>query len=474
MASPRWPLVGRLSVDRWLVLALVVGFVARAWPIAEWHTGDCIRDECIYRAIAFNVFEGKGLTVSNKGWLPAPGYPYLLAYTRHLTGSMQWVKLWQVGLSLVSIGLLFRITKRVAGLRAGRIAAFLFALNPTIAWFTGTMWIETVYIFFLLAAGAAALAAHDTDDWRPAALAGALLGVAVLFRGIATYLPPLFLLAILWPTEQEQADGASVAWGELRSRARARWRSLAAFMIAMVLTVGPWSVYASSRFGGPMVSDATVGHVMFLGNNDFPPLTFDYGNGMLTQSLFARYLSTGRRPCKRNVPPVRSSSCEVQQAIAWAKRNPGPFLARVPLRTAQFFNPHSFLTRHARWGFLRGLSWWAKEGLVLLIVAFSMGTTILGTVAAWARARGPWAFIAIGTAVYTVAVTAIMYGMTRFRLPIEALWIPYFAMFLADPRGVLDDLRASPGRLTGALITLPPLLLLTLWYAPTGWPSLWR
>ena len=43
-------------------------------------------------------------------------------------------------------------------------------------------------------------------------------------------------------------------------------------------------------------------------------------------------------------------------------------------------------------------------------------------------------------------------------------------MLLVDPRGTLAALRASPWRLAGALLTLPPLVALTLWYLPTGFP----
>ncbi|MBX2796958.1 MAG: glycosyltransferase family 39 protein [Myxococcales bacterium] len=465
--------------DPWLWVALCVGLAVRVVPLAIWPQVECIRDECIYRAIAAAIVDGKGLVVANKGWLPAPGYPYLLAWSKELFGSMQPVKGFQVALSFFSIPMMLAIGRIVADRRAGRIAAMLFALNPTIAWFTNTQWIETVYIFLLLAASLAVLVAQRTRGvsvaWRYAALGGVALGGAVLFRGIATYLPPLFILALCWPEPSqggEEVDRMDVnTWV---ASAKLRWRSVVAFLLAAFLTVAPYSIHASGRHGGFMVSDATVGHVLFLGNNDFPPLTFDYGNGMLTQPLFSRYLRTGRRPCRRDRPPVRSSKCEVQQALAWAKTHPDKFVARIPMRLAQILNPNSFLTRHVRWGFFPGLPWWAKEGLTVLIVVWSMATVLLGTAAAWARARGPWAWIAIGTTLYTLAITAMMYGMSRFRLPLEALWTVYLAMFLADPRGTIQTLSEQPVRLAGALVTLPPLFALMLWYLPTGFPLFWR
>lgn len=457
------------TADRWLLAAVAVGLLIRVIPLIAYPLGDCLRDECIYVDMANDILKGRGLTVSAKGWLTSPGYPYLLALFKATIGYFKAVKGLQVALSIVCIGVTYGITLDLSEDRkAARIAAFLFALNPTIAWFTNTMWIESMYIFTLLTSAACAMAAWRSGKLATAAASGVLLGGAVLFRGVATYLPPFWILALLYPTE-----GSALSWQVWRDSAKARWRSAAALLAALVITVAPYSVYASSRYGGFMITDATVGHVLYLGNNDYPPLTFDYGNGMLTAPVFGANLSLGRDPCKRNVPPVQSAKCEVNAAAKWIRQNPGEFLRRIPMREAQLFNPNSFLTRHLRWGYWPGYPWWAKELTCLLVVAFSASLTLLGTAAAWGRARGPYAMMAVGTTVYTVATIAVMYGMTRFRLPLEALWTPYLALFLADPRGTWTALRATDWRLAGAILTLPALFVLMLWYLPTGFPVFW-
>lgn len=453
--------------DRWLWAALVLGLVLRVLPLVLWPNTECIRDECIYRSIAYRIVQGEGLTVSPKGWLPAPGYPYLLAWSKEYTGSMQSVKALQLALSGVSLVALFGISWRVAGLRAARVAAFLFAVHPTLIFFTGTMWIETVYICLLLVAIWAALWAKDQEHPLAALAPGVALGGAVLFRGIATYLPPMFALAILWP-----AGGARDVDG-WRQTLRSRSRHVAVLVLGTVLTVAPWSIYATPRQGGFLVSDATVGHVMWLGNNDYPPLTFDYGNGMLTDDLFAKYLKLGRKPCDRKEPPVQSSQCDVQASLTWIAQNPGEFVGRVPMRLAQLFNPNSFLTRHIRWGYWPGMPFALKEGMVLYILLTSLAVQGLGTVAVFARARGSYAVMSVLVVAYTVFASAIMYGMSRFRLPLEPLWMVYLAWALSDPRGTWDALRASPARLAGAVVTSLALAVLMAWYLPTGFPYLW-
>ncbi len=453
--------------DPWLVAALVAGLVIRVLPFTLFLQFECIRDECIYRTMAADIVAGQGLTLSEKGWLPSPGYPYMLAWSKILFDSMQPVKLLQIALSILSIVLIYGIGREVADRRVARIAGFLFALNPTIAWFTNTMWIETIYIFLLVSSAYAMLVAWRSDRWGSAMVSGLLLGGAVLFRGVATYLPPFWILAAIYPVD---GDVRPRAW--VRSM-KQRWKHVVAFLVAAVITVAPYSIYGSRTYGGFMVTDATVGHVLALGNNDYPPLTFDFGNGMLTEPIYARWRATGRKFCDRSMPPVQSSQCEVEAALDWIAEHPRTFVARIPLRLAQMLNPNSFLTRHLRWGYWPGTPWWAKETIAVTIVWFSVSLCLLGTLAAWARARGPYAMMAVGTTAYTLLTITVMYGMTRFRLPLEALWTIYLAMFLANPKRTLDALWASNWRLAGALATLPAIAVLIWWFLPTGFPVFW-
>jgi 4-amino-4-deoxy-L-arabinose transferase-like glycosyltransferase len=442
-----------------------MGALLRVIPMVLWPMLECVRDECIYRSIAYKIVGGNGLTTASKGWLPAPGTPYLLAIGKVATGSFQSVKWVHIVLSEVSIALMFLLGSRVGeSRRVARIAAWLFAINPTIAWFTNTLWIETIYIFLLLLATLMLLESKH-KPWTWAVLSGAALGCAVLFRGMATYLPPFFLIGAMYPT--------SMTWDGVLDGIRGGWRHAVGFMVGLLIIVSPYSVYGTQKHGAFMVSDATSGHVLYLGNNDYPPLTFDYGNGMLTQPLFQRYLRIGRKPCPRKQSPVVAMECESDAAREWIEANPGEFLSRVPQRTAQLVNPHSFLTRHIRWGYFKGIPWALKEFLVVYTAAFSSMLMLGGTLGLWARGRGPFGVIASGTIVYTFATIALVYGMTRFRLPIEPLWTIYLAILIADWHGTTQSLGSSLPRQVGALLTLPALFALMLWYLPTGWPLFW-
>jgi hypothetical protein len=90
-----------------------MGALLRVIPMVLWPMLECVRDECIYRSIAYKIVGGNGLTTASKGWLPAPGTPYLLAIGKVATGSFQSVKWVHIVLSEVSIALMFLLGSRV-------------------------------------------------------------------------------------------------------------------------------------------------------------------------------------------------------------------------------------------------------------------------------------------------------------------------------------------------------------------------
>jgi hypothetical protein len=447
------------------VVALILGAIVRWLPLEEWSRRPCVRDECTYRALATSILRGEGME-GTKGWLWAPGYPGAIAAHAHVFGRINDVKVTQILVALLTVVLLWRFTRAHFGDRAATIAAFLFALNPTHVFYASSLWSEGFYtalLFGMVTAvgwargqrpGAGAAQGEPPSPWR-GLLPGLLLGACVLFRGVATYLLPCVAIALLWG----------------RRRHPRAWGSVAATALAATLVVAPYSAYASAKFGALVISDRTLGQMMWLGNNDFPPLTFDFGNGPLNDGERDRMTASGRRHCPFEDEPAKQDACELAAGLDWIRAHPGEFVARMPLRVAQMVNPHSLLTRNLRTGKWRGLPQWVDEAMIGLVVVLSFVVMLGGTIGLFARGRGWFAVTGVLIVGYHVAAIACLAGLSRYRVPLEPLWMVYAAGALAEPRATWAALREDRPRAVGALVVGGLLLALMLWFLPTGWRS---
>ena len=444
---------------------LTTAFVLRLLPMLIWPNEACVRDECMYVFTAERMLEGQGMTATN-GWMWAPGYISVIA--AHL-GISEWVtgvdnglagSIWGLQLlcALGATWLLLDLGRRTFDERTARIAAGLYAVSPTYVFFTKQLWSEALYgplILLLIWA----LVRLRQSGWAWACFCGALAGLCVLFKGVAVYMTPLLLFVVIWK----------------RTRQRSAWLHGLLLLAVAAAVVTPYSLYASNKFGTTIISDRSLGQMMWLGNNVFEPVTFDWGNGQIPAKKLARHTKIGRERCAPKSQPMKRDTCETAAGVAWIEANPTEFFRRIPMRVAQTMNPHSFLTRHLRWNRWKGLPQWVDEVLIGLVVLFSLLASWGAAIGAWGRGGGP---VLIGAAVvtaYHLAACAALAGLTRYRLPIEALWYLFAAAALADPKRCLSTLRQHRWRACGALCTLGLVAWTTLWYLPVGfkWWGAW-
>ncbi len=437
------------------ILGAVVAAIAVRLPLwMLWPEDGCVADECDYLATARGVAEGRGLLPVHT-WVWSPAYPYLLALSERAVGDPFAIRWLQVAVAGATVWLLGRVATRVAGREAGLAAAWIYALHPTLAFFAARIWTETLYGSALVAS-VLALAWAREGAWPRAILPGALLGVAVLFRGIAVYLLPLFAVASAWPGRGVSPDRT---YG---------WARAGVLMAAALTIVAPWSLHASGRFGGFVVSDTTLGRMMYLGNNTFAPRNFDLGTGRRMRDLDAEEQARGRPSCDRDLPPAAHRSCELRNGLEWIRSHPGQFVARVPLRAADLLNPNSFLTRHARLGRYPGMPEAVVSGLSIAVVLASFTVILGGLAGAWAWTRDPVTGLVVAvSALHVVAVLGLA-GLTRYRVPWETLWIVFAAASLARPRHTLATVRRSATATSGCIATLIVVAALMLWHLPTG------
>ncbi len=455
--------------DKSLVAAVVSGIVIRLLPLVLWLDWVCVRDECTYSKISRRIVDGEGM-VGSAGWLWAPGYPMIVAAHRWLTGVSGSTKVTQILAAAVCTVLLYQIVQRVYGdwdeprrRRTARIAAWMYTLSPHMIFFSISLWSEVLYGTLLLALLLTLDKARDalptlSAGWlKRAALVGVMAGICVLFRGVATYMVPIF--------------GFTLLWGRFRSVDA--WKQVAVLVAGAMLTVAPYSVHISKKFETTIISDRTLGQMMWLGNNDFSPVTFDYGNGYLSQRAFKRHTTIGRKQCAGRKAIIKRDACNTVNGKEWITANPGEFLMRMPLRVAQLLNPNSLMTRHLRWGGWRGLPQWVDELLILAQALSSGFVLIFGSFALVARGRGGHGLVTGLILLYHCAAIAALAGLTRYRVPLEPLLMVYAAGLISRPRAFWDAFVADKWRTGLGVVVMAWVIPLVLWFLPAGWPW-WR
>jgi 4-amino-4-deoxy-L-arabinose transferase-like glycosyltransferase len=249
----------RFGVALAVIVAVGVGLRAlQTLLVAPWPPG-IFNDEAYYATLAHLVESGKGFVRPAEFYgfhlsLPtaerAPLFTTLVAglYKLGLSGGDgRLIGLLTGGASITAVGLLGR---RVAGARAGLIAAGVAALYPILIAADGAMMTESTYGALAAFSMLVAYRLLDQPSIPYALLLGVLLGLAALARGEALLLLPLLLIPLLW---------------------RGGWRPgglklAAAVCAAFVLVLTPWTIRNWSAFDRPVLI-ATEGGETLAGAN---------------------------------------------------------------------------------------------------------------------------------------------------------------------------------------------------------------
>jgi hypothetical protein len=403
---------------------VVVGVGLRALQtllIAPWPPG-IFNDEAYYSTLARLVADGEGFVRPAEFYrdhisLPtaerAPLFTAFVAVLYKLGlagGDGRLVGLFTGGGTIAALGLLGR---RVAGARAGLLAAGIAALYPILIAADGAMMTESTYGVFaafsmLVAYRLLDEPASAKQPARPAAhaspmgmalLLGALLGLAALARGEALLLLPLLLIPLL-----RRPGGLRIA-------------AVTCAMFAVVLV--PWTVRNWSAFDRPVLV-ATEGGETLAGANC--EVTY-YGERIGTwQYSCARFNGHGNEAKELNDVG--------HKGVRYARHHAG----RVPLVMA---------ARFARtWGLWEpfavpeGRRAWVQRlgaGIYFVLIPLAVYGVLL-----LRRRRFP--LLILLAPFITVTLTALLaYGQIRFRHSAELSLVVLAAV-------ALDRLLPSPQR----------------------------
>jgi 4-amino-4-deoxy-L-arabinose transferase-like glycosyltransferase len=365
------------------------------------------------------------------------GWPAFLAGIFVVTGpSFAVVKIVNLVLWALTTGLVYALGRRLGGRRVGVVAGGLVAVAPTIAMYAMRGASEALFIPLLLGVCLLVLTRDDRSPaTRRAALAGLLLGLAVLVRSTALFLPLLLPL-----------------WLLLRRPRRESWRAALVLGITSCLVLAPWLVRNEVVMHTTALS-TNGGYTIWMGAN--PKATGGFAPGHHHWAIQSVASET------------RQNSTLLRESVSFVTHHPLQWLELIPAKAKQLmlWNPSplksdlivqsgsdprtGWQTRHVtgaeatlikgslhhRWLFkIWYYPYWFLGGIALIVAA---------------RKRLPGAGLAaLLVGVWIVFHAVFVIGEPRYMLSVTPLVAPALAWFLvaaAERIAALAPSWARPG-----------------------------
>jgi 4-amino-4-deoxy-L-arabinose transferase-like glycosyltransferase len=339
-------------------------------------------DSVLYRGLANNLVEHG--TFSFHGHATAyvtPAYPLFLVLLRPIGTSTLFLAVVQCFLGAFTVGLLADTARRLAGPIAGWVAGLLAAGYPHLIFWTGYVLTETLFVCLVALAVWVTVVLLQRDEspaWLPVS-AGAAYAAAGLAR------PEIFGFAVLLG---------------LAGLASKRWR-FAAFLgfVGLVLLWSPWVLRNAVTLHAFVPASTETGIVLYQGNS--PGAT-----GGSRGYVDGRDFKTLDRLTP--LPEVEEDREYRKAALTWMRHHPGEVVRLAPKKLANMFRP-----------VYAGSS---KLNLTVTLLSYPLVLTA-GAVGTFllARRRRVTGLVVVWLLVYELVVHALVTGMIRFRLPVEAM-----------------------------------------------------
>lgn len=401
----------------WLAAIVAVGLAVRLGYVIWWAVPDEGGDAAYYHVGANLLADGRGfLHPLTLGWefreVPGADHPpayivYLAAGSKLGLRTLFEHQVWSCFLGAATVALVGFIGRRIAGGRAGLVAAGLAAVFPNLWMPDGWVMSETTAIFATVLVIAAAYRCWDDPRPMTAACVGVAVGIAALSRSELVLLGPLIAVPLFWFR---------------RRHARRPIGSLLLAGGAAVLVMAPWVLYNMSRFDELVLLSRQSSSTMAA---SWCAETF-YGPrvGYKSYDCLAAG-TTGDTPAEQNA----------NAADAW-RTYARDHLSRYPVVAA---------ARVGRvWGLFRPvqqveLETWPdtspEEPPTWVAFAMTWVMLALAPVGAWRlRRRGTPIFPLLAPIIAVTASVALTFGQLRYRFPADPALILLVAGLVAMPR----------------------------------------
>jgi hypothetical protein len=436
MTRPR--AVGRFAAAGPVVLAVVVGVVARAF-----YTRRLLENPAFLEPVldaAAHVEWARGLADGSwPGPAPffrAPGYVYFLGTALAAFGDDPVrVALFQLFAGVVTPVLVAMLATRLFGRAAGAIAGVGAAVHPTLAFFDGQLLATFLAVPLTVAATLVTVAALETP--RRAAAAGA----ALLWSAVAIVRPPLLLPGLLLPVAWWRRGSAPVGveasgGAEVPDDRRPRRFPGATLLVALVLLL-PLLVTVRNAVRGDAAFIATQGGLNFqLGNGsdaDGMAATFAPAPGAVGYRMLDAAQSIAERESGRELRPSEVSAFWFRRTGQEIVAAPGRWIALLGKKAILFLGAREIPNNHDPALFRRELDLPVLPGWGFWLAFAGAG--------AWFSRRNPGARFAGGVVLLVAAGCVLFFVNARFRLPAAPLLVVLGAGGIV---GLVRAIREAP------------------------------
>ena len=437
---------GSATFRWWVAAAVAVGLVVRvAWVWWGHRTpwtdhGFATYDPARYLQYADQIGRGRGYTspfriqAAHPGAVLAgqatayypPGYPWflgivdwiarLIGLTHHVVLVAELVQA-ALGAATAAFGAI--VARRLAGVRAGIVAAFGLALYPNLVFHTGVLLGETLYDFLFLAF----LAVICARPWpegltnRRVVAASVPFALAIMVRPISLALLP-FLFLIWW-----RAQGGL----------RVPLRHLGLLALVLAAAVVPWTIRNEIRMHGLVLLSTNTGDNLCMGHSRA-------ATGKFT-------VAVANDPCAVRDEGVQYGATseikadKAKQKIAFTAitshpgREPWLMWRRVYFTFIRDGDHDGVVAaesyRHDRWLAI------PTEARLFRIADIAYWLTCAVGVAGLIRltlSRRPDAWLLVSSVVVTAVVPLAFFGDSRFKVPVMALLVVAAACAPFRPR----------------------------------------
>lgn len=288
----------------------------------------------------------------------------------------------------VGVGAIGFAARRVAGARAGIVAAVIAACYPYL-WSTDMLVLSETLVALLTAVLVLLVYRYrDTRTTWGLVGCGVLVALAALTRAEMLLLLPLLAWPVAW-----RGDGGSAA----------RLRRLAIVTAAAVVPLVPWVAYNIARFDEPVYLSTGAGGVF--ADSACDSVFYGPNTGWWDQRCIVDY---------RGDESVRDRKLRAH-AFEYLGNHQSALPRVVAVRIGRVWEVHK-PWQTARLDWLEGRGKFAGvPGLLAHFVAIPLA--VAGGFVLVARRRGVWPFVAIAVTVTLTA--AVFYGAVRFRAPAD-------------------------------------------------------